>query len=79
MFRNKKILPVITCEHAYNSIPGKYSAYFEKADEILQSHRGLDPGAKDVTIRIAKTLHTTPILFPWSRLLIEPNRSLSSA
>lgn len=65
----------LTCEHAGNEIPEKYEEYFSKAGEVLETHRGYDPGALDLL------KHLSPMAifsqeYMISRLLIEPNRSL---
>ncbi len=66
---------VLTCEHANNALPKKYRSYFSEFKQRLETHQGYDPGA----FRIFKNL--TPLAtfssyYPWSRLLIEVNRSL---
>ena len=66
---------IITCEHASNSIPEEFAYLFEGALEILNSHRGWDPGASKVAYAISKTLKAPLFEFIFSRLLIEPNRS----
>ena len=69
----KKLL--IACEHATNKIPTKWQYLFEGADEILQSHRGWDPGAKTIFDSFS-SLANQNYWYRWSRLLIEPNRSI---
>ncbi|MDQ3393000.1 MAG: N-formylglutamate amidohydrolase [Bacteroidota bacterium] len=67
---------IISCEHGGNIIPKKYHDLFKGADEVLNSHRGWDPGA----LKLAKSLHDNlkaPLFYSTtSRLLIELNRSL---
>lgn len=72
-----RIVPIVTCEHAGNEIPASYKSLFLSAASILNSHRGWDPGAKELAYRIAGKMGVKPHIFPFSRLLIEPNRSLS--
>lgn len=67
---------IITCEHAGNSIPVEYRYLFVKAAEILNSHRGWDPGALYAAELISKQLQAPLYSFPVTRLLIEVNRSL---
>ncbi len=65
---------VLTCEHAGNSIPKKYQNLFPQKN-VLQSHRGYDPGAFDLfeyLIPLSDFNKHNKI----SRLLIEVNRSL---
>lgn len=66
---------LITCEHAGNKIPVKFQPYFVDADDVLKSHRGWDPGAGELAKCISEALQAPLIAYPFSRLLIEPNRS----
>ena len=70
--------PVVTCEHAGNSVPLNYAHLFHGKEEILQSHRGWDPGAVDVATALSKELSAPFFICETTRLLIEPNRSLHS-
>jgi predicted N-formylglutamate amidohydrolase len=66
---------ILTCEHAGNEIPEEYAGYFEKAGEVLNTHRGYDPGASDLFTHLSRLASfSQPYMI--SRLLIEPNRSL---
>ena len=71
---------LITCEHAGNIIPEGYAylfAYlFENQAEVLNSHRGWDPGAWLLAEFLGEHFGVEPIPFFNTRLLIEPNRSL---
>lgn len=67
---------LITCEHASNLVPDDYLHLFTGAEEVLQTHRGWDPGATVIAHTIQRALHAPLISYPYSRLLIEPNRSL---
>src|SRR5688572_12823987 len=73
-----KLRPVVTCEHAGNSVPLNYAHLFHGKEEILQSHRGWDPGAVDVATALSKELSAPFFICETTRLLIEPNRSLHS-
>lgn len=66
---------VLTCEHAGNIIPLKFKKLFKEAEEILETHRGYDPGAYDLYSRL-KSLASFARAHKESRLLIELNRSL---
>lgn len=66
---------ILTCEHASNEVPEKFSGLFEGHSEILNSHRGWDPGAYNFAENLSNKLKAPLITFPYSRLLIEPNRS----
>lgn len=66
---------LLSCEHAFNNIPQEYEELFENVGEMLNSHRGYDPGAFDLfkdLEALADFSHFQKI----SRLLIEVNRSL---
>lgn len=66
---------LVTCEHAGREVPPAYAALFEGADELLSTHRGSDPGAFPVALRLADRL-SAPIVFSTvTRLLIDLNRS----
>lgn len=67
---------ILTCEHAGNEIPDQYLKYFSGAGEVLETHRGYDPGALDLFDSLtALSIFSQPYMI--SRLLVEPNRSLS--
>ncbi|MGY5849441.1 N-formylglutamate amidohydrolase [Salegentibacter sp. F14] len=66
---------VLTCEHASNLIPKEYRYLFLKADVILNSHRGYDPGAFDLFEHL-QALGDFSLAQHISRLLVEVNRSL---
>lgn len=67
---------LITCEHATNRVPDNYRHLFSDAGDDLQSHRGWDPGAFIIAHTIQKAVHAPVLSFPFTRLLIDPNRSL---
>ena len=66
---------LLTCEHGGNRIPREYAHLFRAAARELASHRGWDPGAQDVARRLARHFGLPLRSVPWSRLLVEPNRS----
>ena len=66
---------VLTCEHAGNNIPKKFTHLFTNAGEQLNSHRGYDPGALDLFNNL-KELADFSFYQTQSRLLVELNRSL---
>lgn len=68
---------VLTCEHAGNRIPREHVGLFasEVAQAALDSHRGWDPGALQLGKLMAKRLGVPLWSTPWSRLLVEANRS----
>lgn len=67
---------VITCEHGGNRIPEAYRELFHGHQTLLNSHRGLDPGAlimaNDLATAFAAPLMTATV----SRLLVDLNRSI---
>lgn len=67
---------ILTCEHAGNKIPDEYQFLFDGADEVLKSHRGWDPGAFELAQELAENSGIELISYPFTRLFIEPNRSL---
>jgi predicted N-formylglutamate amidohydrolase len=76
--RGLKLTPVITCEHAGNTVPQNYAHLFHGKEEILRSHRGWDPGAIHVAELLSKELSAPFYICETTRLLVEPNRSLDS-
>ncbi len=69
---------LFTCEHGGNRIPRKFAARFADYQDLLQTHRGWDPG----TLQTAQYFHQQ---FPsqlfaseTSRLLVDLNRSESN-
>lgn len=76
--QNRSIHYLITCEHASNALPDEWSHLYSDADAqaVLETHRGWDPGSLELGKALGKKFSVEPIIYPWSRLLIEPNRSL---
>ncbi|PKD17090.1 N-formylglutamate amidohydrolase [Salegentibacter salinarum] len=66
---------VLTCEHAFNTIPEEYKELFSDAEEILNSHRGYDPGSLDL-FRELEVLADFNQVQENGRLLVEVNRSI---
>ena len=66
---------LLSCEHATNSIPDRFRHLFAGAGDILGSHRGWDPGAIDIACALRDALNAPLYTYPYTRLLIEPNRS----
>lgn len=73
-----KLIPVITCEHAGNSVPERFAPFFSSVGEQLQSHLGWDPGAREIGAFLASQLQAPFYKCESTRLLVEPNRSLHS-
>lgn len=69
---------VISCEHASNEIPAEYQYLFKGAEDEVNSHKGWDPGSLQIANLLGKAFGIEPYIYPYCRLLIEPNRSLNS-
>lgn len=69
---------VITCEHAGNLVPKRYRHLFNNHEELLNSHRGYDIGARSLARKISRRLDAPLFHAKYTRLLIETNRSISS-
>jgi predicted N-formylglutamate amidohydrolase len=69
---------LVSCEHAGNEVPERYSTLFSEAKAVLASHRGWDPGALEVARFLAAELPARLFSMPVTRLLIEMNRSLDN-
>lgn len=66
---------LLTCEHAGNQVPVRYRSLFT-AEEVLNSHRGWDPGALDVAAALSEEFDLPCFTHQTTRLLVEVNRSL---
>lgn len=66
---------VLTCEHASLRMP---SPYAWPADDawLVGTHWSYDLGARELTLELAAELHASAVLSRFTRLLIDPNRSL---
>lgn len=70
---------LLSCEHGGNEVPPAYQCLFAGHEEVLESHRGWDPGTLDLGKFLAEALGAPLIFSITSRLLIEMNRSLGHA
>lgn len=66
---------LVTCEHFGRNIPHGYHYLFAGANEILNSHRGYDIHAAQVFSDLSK-LADDSHFYPYTRLFVEPNRSI---
>jgi predicted N-formylglutamate amidohydrolase len=72
-----EIAPIfLTCDHASNTIP-KNLKNLELPSSIINSHRGWDIGALDVSLKISKKLHAPLCYTNYSRLVIDCNRPMN--
>ncbi len=66
---------ILSCEHGGNKVPAEYRKMFAPHSELLQTHRGWDPGTKQLAERwqqdLKCELHTATV----TRLLADLNRS----
>jgi predicted N-formylglutamate amidohydrolase len=69
---------IISCEHGGNQIPAWLSNLFNNRYQMLQSHRGWDPGALQLAERIVARFHCPFVFEKISRLVIDQNRSLTN-
>ncbi len=63
----------LTCDHASNLVPEKLKN-LGIPSSILNSHRGWDIGALDISLYISKNLHAPLCYTNYSRLVIDCNR-----
>ncbi len=70
-----KTLLIFSCEHGGNQVPGEYTYLFDQGKADLTSHRGYDPGARQVYELLHEQLPSAGQLNEVSRLLVELNRS----
>jgi predicted N-formylglutamate amidohydrolase len=66
---------LITCEHGGNRIPARYRPLFKHYRNVLESHRGYDPGALALARGFAAAYDAELVYSTISRLLVELNRS----
>lgn len=66
---------VVSCEHAGRRVPDRYAALFAADPDVLDSHRGWDPGAAPLARALGAALGRPPLLHEITRLLVDVNRS----
>lgn len=66
---------VVSCEHGGNQIPRNWRTLFGDSQDVLNSHRGWDPGALRVAKVLSQKLKSPFFYSETSRLLVELNRS----
>jgi len=69
---------ILTCEHAGNEVPDRYKFLFEGQTEVLETHRGWDPGAWKLAQYLSVYLNAPLFGCRTTRLLVEANRSSNS-
>lgn len=68
---------VLSCEHASNALPDGWS-WPERDRWLVETHWAWDIGAADLTRSLARLLGVPAVLTRFSRLLIDPNRAVTS-
>lgn len=66
---------ILSCEHAHNRVPPRYKHLFANKPAILKTHRGFDIGIATIAVQLQKQLSCPLHLYPWTRLLIDVNRT----
>ncbi len=66
---------VLSCEHAGNALPQQFKFIKDAKDPVWKTHRAYDPGAFKLFQELSKIADFS-FDYKFSRLLIEPNRSL---
>ena len=66
---------ILSCEHAENSLPQQFKFIKNENDLVWNTHRAYDPGAFKLFQELSKIADDS-FYYKFSRLLIEPNRSL---
>lgn len=65
----------LTCEHGGNDVPSSFRHLFRDCGDVLESHRGWDPGTLDLARTLAASLDAALIASTVTRLLVDLNRS----
>ena len=66
---------IVSCEHASNRVPPRFSQVFEGKEKIMASHEAYDYGAAKLARSLARKISAPLFLGTISRLLIDLNRS----
>lgn len=67
---------IITCEHGGREVPPEYAHLFTDLKDLLETHRGWDPGALVLAQELAATFAAPLFTATTTRLLIDLNRSI---
>lgn len=76
--KKKPLFLVISCEHAGNVVPKEYTEIFRDHHDLLQTHRGIDIGALELTEQVVKDLKAPVLLQKITRLLVDCNRTITN-
>jgi predicted N-formylglutamate amidohydrolase len=66
---------VLSCEHGGNRVPKRYAHLFAGRRDVLESHRGHDPGTATLARQLQRAFQCPLIVHSVTRLLVEVNRS----
>ncbi len=66
---------ILSCEHSGNALPQQFKFIKDENDLVGNTHRAYDPGAFKLLQELLKIANDS-FYYKFSRLLIEPNRSL---
>jgi predicted N-formylglutamate amidohydrolase len=66
---------LLSCEHGGNKVPAEFRQLFAPHRELLQTHRGWDPGTKQLAERWQRELKCELHVATVTRLLVDLNRS----
>jgi predicted N-formylglutamate amidohydrolase len=75
MAKSRATLLLLTCEHGGNQVPSQYRRLFTAHHELLESHRGWDPGTKQLALRWHEQVESELVIATVTRLLVDLNRS----
>lgn len=75
---DRNTLLLITCEHGGNRVPAPYRSLFSGHAELLNTHRGWDPGALILAREMAAAFDAPLFFSETTRLLIDLNRSIGN-
>ncbi|MEP7296086.1 MAG: N-formylglutamate amidohydrolase [Burkholderiales bacterium] len=67
---------VVSCEHGGRGVPGAYAELFAGRGDLLESHRGWDPGSLRLGRQMALALDAPFHASTTTRLLVDLNRSI---
>lgn len=70
---------LLSCEHGGNTVPAAYRGLFRGHQRLLDSHRGLDIGARFAARYLQRRLSAPLICATVTRLLVDLNRSIGHA
>lgn len=70
---------ILSCEHGGNRVPSEWRHLFRGKSWVLETHRGWDPGAREVARFLSTELGVPLVVGRVTRLLVDLNRSPDSA